>query len=72
MINISDVSFDGNGNYQLTDGANIWTGTYEMTAEGMLETSEGDMIIMSPDGEVLTIVGPQDSAARIAVGIRKK
>ncbi|MBI5632218.1 MAG: DUF1566 domain-containing protein [Nitrospirae bacterium] len=71
-VKTKEMTFDGNGGYTLSDGAVIVTGTYEPTAEGTFETSEGDTIIVSEDGEVITIIGLSNSETRLAIGIKKK
>ncbi|MBI5632123.1 MAG: Ig-like domain-containing protein [Nitrospirae bacterium] len=67
-----ELSFDGRGNYTLTSGLTVMTGTYSAAGEGVFETSEGDQIIVSPDSEVITLSNISNNTTRLSIGIRKK
>ncbi|MBI5634635.1 MAG: hypothetical protein HZA15_14290 [Nitrospirae bacterium] len=71
-VTTKEMSFDASGGYTLIDGTVTITGTYEPTAEGTFETSEGDTIVLSPDREVITINGPSDNGSMLIIGIKKK
>ncbi|MBI5635121.1 MAG: hypothetical protein HZA15_16755 [Nitrospirae bacterium] len=71
-VKATEISFNGGGGYTITDGTDTVAGTYSLTPEGTFETSEGDTIIVSPDGEVITISGQSGSESRLAIGIKKK
>ncbi|MBI5633567.1 MAG: hypothetical protein HZA15_08835 [Nitrospirae bacterium] len=67
-----ELSFDGSGDYQFTEGVVTGTGKFEMTAEGVAYTEQGDQIILSADGEVLMITGLSDGGPVLGIGIKKK
>lgn len=71
FVKTMELSFDGSGDYQFTDGVVTGTGKYELTAEGIAYTEQGDRIILNADGEVLMITGLSNGAPRLGIGIKK-